>query len=108
VLPTEGVVVFDYYGYSVRELESGETYRQAFTDDGAVVTLTGDPQVVDIHEIVAPDADADREDVVEKSAARPAGAAPAAPATPAADDDALALEIRTRSLAARARAAALD
>jgi hypothetical protein len=106
VLPEEGFIVFDYYGYSVRELGSGETYRQAFTDDGAVVTLTGDPEVVDIHEIVAPDADADRE-TVEKSATDH-GAAPAATPPPAADNDTLALEIRARSIAARARAATLS
>lgn len=107
VLPDDGVLIFDYYGYGgcydpgPVKLESGETYRQAFTDDGAVVTLTGDPEVVDIHEIVAPDADASREDQT-KSATRPAGSAPADPAAPVADLD---LEIQARSIAARARAA---
>jgi hypothetical protein len=50
VLPD--TVVFD---------KGGDTFQQSYTDDGAVVTLEGDPTEVDIHEVVAPDADADRE-----------------------------------------------
>lgn len=42
---------------------NGETFEQPFTDDGAVVTLTGDAVEVDVLEIVVPDADADREGV---------------------------------------------
>lgn len=53
-----GTVIFDSYddNYNV------ESFSQAFTDDGSVVTLTGDSTVVDVMEIVTPDADADRED----------------------------------------------
>jgi hypothetical protein len=50
------------------------TYSQTYTDDGAVVTLTGTAAEVDIHEIVVPDADADRE---QKSLAASDPAAPA-------------------------------
>jgi hypothetical protein len=54
VLPD--TVVFDAWN-------GGEcaTYQQTYTDDGAVVSLTGDPVEVDVMEIVTPDADADRE-----------------------------------------------
>lgn len=54
VLPD--AVVFDAWN-------GGEqaTYQQTYTDDGSVVTLTGDPVEVDVMEIVTPDADADRE-----------------------------------------------
>lgn len=54
VLPD--VVVFDVWA-------GGEdvSYRQAYTDDGSVVTLTGTPEEVDVMEIVLPDADANLE-----------------------------------------------
>lgn len=56
VLPDE--VIFDVY-----DLNDGETqsYRQTYTDDGSVVTLTGDATRCDVMEVVTPDADADRE-----------------------------------------------
>lgn len=81
VLPDSNTVVFDSWGST---LEDG-TWTQAFTDDGAVVTLTGDPSAVDIHEVVVPDADADREG---KSAADAAATKAAADAA----DDAAAVE----------------
>ena len=52
-------IVFDSYALS-DDYEMAH-YRQGYTDDGAVVTLVGDAVEVDIHEIVVPDADADRE-----------------------------------------------
>lgn len=52
-----GVVIFDAWDANY-DLES---YQQTYTDDGAVVTLTGEATVVDVMEIVTPDADADRE-----------------------------------------------
>lgn len=55
-----GTVVFECYG--VEGLDSDESYSQSYTDDGAVVTLTGTVTVVDIAEIVTPDADAAREE----------------------------------------------
>lgn len=73
------------------------SYRQSYTDDGSVVTLTGEPVEVDVMEIVLPDADAAREtDDVLKSADEAAGAAAkaAAPAAKSADDEAA--EIRAR------------
>lgn len=54
-----GSVVFG--GYGLTGLDSDAVYRQTYTDDGAVVTLVGAAVEVDIHEVVAPDADADRE-----------------------------------------------
>lgn len=69
-----GKVVFDTsrlgdgYEYS--------TYEQAYTDDGAVVTLVGEAAEVDIHEIVVPDADANRDGT---ASAPPAGKTVTAP-----------------------------
>jgi HK97 family phage prohead protease len=96
VLPN--VVVFDWYG------AEGDTYQQTYEDDGAVVTLTGQPVEVDIHEVIAPDADADREandgPTMLALTAKAAGEAAAqAAADPAADEAAQAK--------ARIRAAAL-
>jgi hypothetical protein len=85
VLP--GDVIFDFYGDDGQgDLESGATYQQTYTDDGAVVTLTGTPTEIDIHEVVAPDADADREG---KSAADAAATKAAADAADAPDPDAI-------------------
>lgn len=79
VLPDQNTVVFDNWGSS---LEDG-TWKQTYSDDGAVVTLTGDPVAVDIHEIVVPDADADREGKSAADAAATKAAADAADATAA-------------------------
>lgn len=76
-------------GYVVFELDdmdepsSGEMFKQAFTDDGAVVTLVGDPTPVDLQEVVKPDPDPDNE-----SAVAPTAAAKAAAGSAAADEDA--------------------
>jgi hypothetical protein len=70
-----GTVVFQSSRLSPNDYYESCTYRQDYTDDGAVVTLVGDPVEVDIHEIVAPDADADRE---AKSLAAPDPTATAA------------------------------
>lgn len=63
VLPNEthdgGTVVFETSRIDTSSYEY-QTYSQEFTDDGSVVTLTGTASVVDVHEIVVPDADADR------------------------------------------------
>jgi hypothetical protein len=69
------------------------TYQQTFTDDGAVVTLVGEAVEVDIHEIVVPDADADREDNPGLRSAKPGRKDP----TGAADDEAE-LELRARAV----------
>lgn len=50
VLPTS--VVFDVWGE-----DDCDTYQQDYTDDGSVVTLTGQPVEVDIVEVVTPDSD---------------------------------------------------
>jgi len=56
VLPD--TVVFDAYDPESGECES---WQQTYTDDGSVVTLTGEAVEVDVMEVVVPDADADRE-----------------------------------------------
>jgi phage head maturation protease len=87
-----GTVVFG--GYGIEALEDDETYSVGFTDDGAVVSLTGDVKVVDIAEIVTPDADAAREEaeMTAKSTA-PDGAPDSAPMSA---EQAAELMVRTR------------
>jgi hypothetical protein len=67
-LPTE--VIFEM---SDPDDGGSETYRQSYTDDGSVVTLTGDAAPVDVMEVVAPDPD----ESTEKPAAADDGAAAA-------------------------------
>ena len=74
------------------------SYQQGYTDDGSVVTLTGDPVEVDVMEVVVPDADASREtDDVLKSTDDATGKATAEaaadPAAKSADED---VEFRAR------------
>lgn len=71
VLPD--TVVFDVYDTNDGTCES---FSQSYTDDGSVVTLTGEPVRVDVMEVVTPDPDADREpDAALKSATAAAEAA---------------------------------
>lgn len=74
------VVIFDC---------GSDTFRQAYTDDGAVATLTGTRSEVEIHEVVAPNADAAAEPPeVSKSLPHSEGAAdPAATAAGSAVTD---------------------
>lgn len=97
VLPD--TVVFE--AWSSSRLPDSGTYSQTYTDDGAVVTLTGDAVAVDIHEVVAPDADADREG---KSAADAAAVKAAADAA----DEATAAEALIQEMASRALKAVRD
>lgn len=78
-----GTVVFQ--SSRVDDGWNSATYQQTYTDDGLVVTLTGDAVEVDIHEIVTPDADADREssdDTLTPAAMRSAADAADSPAAP--------------------------
>lgn len=86
VLPDSNTVVFDTWGAGT--LDDG-SWSQSFTDDGAVVTLTGDPSPVDIHEVVVPDADADREGKSASDAAATKAAADDADAAAAVEEAAL-------------------
>jgi hypothetical protein len=69
-----------------------ETYQESYIDDGSEVTLSGDQALVDLTEVITPDADADRETAdASKSADITAGAAAeqaAAPTVKSADDEA--------------------
>lgn len=47
---------------SVEDSSESETYQQGYTDDGSVVTLTGERTAVDLTEIVKPDPDEDAAD----------------------------------------------
>lgn len=114
VLPD--TVIFQSSNLGDRDSYESVTYSQPYTDDGAVVTLTAEAVEVDIHEVVAPDADADREGVTtltvnaektdqkapSKAASEPAPVAASDPA-----DDAAQVDLTLRALAMRAHTAAL-
>jgi hypothetical protein len=92
-------------GECVFEIDSSDgsdsdCYRQSYTDDGSVVTLTGDRTPVDLMEVIKPDPDEDgSSEPAPASAAAPAKAA--APAeTKAADDDELQTRVRAIDLIA--------
>jgi hypothetical protein len=95
-----GTVVFNSSKLCDPLLEcwDSHTYRQTYTDDGSVVTLTGTAEEVDIFEIVTPDADADR----ETDTTLPTGKAAATDGSTTEDEIAL----RARALSIRAEAAA--
>lgn len=77
-------VVFDVYDPAEGD---SETWKQSYTDDGSVASLTGDPVQVDVMEVVQPDADAARDsDDSLKSASDAAGDADRKSASPAAED----------------------
>lgn len=89
-------------GYVVFAIEDPETYdsetfKQSYTDDGSVVTLTGDASPVDVLETVAPDPD---EDAAASGAdPAPASGAPVAPvagvrSAPVADADSDAVTVK--------------
>ena len=71
-----------------------DTYRQSYTDDGAVITLTGSAEPVDVAEIVTPDADASREETTLDFAAPAVKAA-----APQSNDDAEQIALRAHALA---------
>jgi HK97 family phage prohead protease len=64
-----------------------ETYQESFTDDGSVVTLSGDQALVDLTEVITPDADADREKSADDTADTAALAAE--PTVKSTDDEAV-------------------
>lgn len=68
VIPADdasGVVIYCEYDDSWKS----ETYQQAFTDDGAVITLAETRQSVDIFEVVMPNADEARDEAADEAAA---------------------------------------
>jgi len=101
-----GTVVFQSSRVEPDSYDSA-TYSQTFTDDGAVVTLVGDATEVDIHEVVAPDADADRENKSLKTPAAPDPAAKSAGSGAAGDSTAEEDDLQARAVAIRGRLASL-
>lgn len=69
-LPTDGggTLVF---AIEDPDTYDSETYKQSYTDDGSVITLTGEKTAVDVMQVIAPDPDEDATD----------SGAPAAPAS---------------------------
>jgi hypothetical protein len=76
---------------STMDSSETETYQQSYTDDGSVITLTGERAAVDLAEIVKPDPDEDAEPAAEPddAAAAKAAAAPDVKAAAEADSDAV-------------------
>jgi hypothetical protein len=72
---------------SVEDSSETETYQQSYTDDGSVITLTGERTAVDLAEIVKPDPDEDAEPAAEADDAAAAKAAAASDTKAAADAD---------------------
>lgn len=87
--------------YELSPVDGGsdsETYQESYTDDGSVVTLSGDPAAVDLAEVVKPDPDEDTSaEPAADSATAPAKAAALAETT-AADDDELQTRVQALSL----------
>ena len=79
--------------FEISEADSSETetYQQSYTDDGSVITLTGERAAVDLAEIVKPDPDEDAEPAapVDDAAAAKAAAASDTKTAENADSDAV-------------------
>lgn len=92
----------DYVVFELTPVDSpdSETYKQSYTDDGSVVTLSGDATPVDVAEVVTPDPDEARED--NSAAPKSAATAHAAATDAGTADEAGALALRARSLTALA------
>lgn len=82
------------------ESSETETYEQDYTDDGSVITLTGERRAVDVAEVVTPDPDEAADsgaDVAPASGAAKAAPVAGASSAPAEDDS---LEMQYRSMKA--------
>jgi HK97 family phage prohead protease len=88
-------LVFDI---STSDSSETETYQQDYTDDGSVVTLTGERRAVDLAEIVKPDPDENAEPAAEVDAAAAAEKSAAAVAETKAADDAASEAVRALSV----------
>ena len=77
-----------------------ETYQQSYTDDGSVITLTGERSAVDLTETIKPDPD----ESTEPPAAADVAAAEVAAAKSAAADESDALDVQNRSMEAQTSA----
>lgn len=79
-----------------------DTYQQSYTDDGSVITLTGERSPVDLVQVIKPDPDADAEPAAPEDAAAAAKAAAAAETKAADEADAITDEdIRLKALVMR-------
>jgi len=77
-----------------------ETYQQSYTDNGSVLTLTGERSAVDLTETIKPDPD----ESTEPPAAADDAAAEVAAAKSAAADESDALDVQNRALQAQVSA----
>jgi hypothetical protein len=85
-LPTSLIFVI-----SIPDSSESETYQQDYTDDGSVVTLTGERKAVDLAEIVKPDPDEDAEpaETLDLAPAEKSAAATSTAKAAAVDSDAV-------------------
>ena len=81
-----------------------ETYQQDYTDDGSVVTLTGERRAVDVAEVVTPDPDESTEPAADVATAAAAEKSVAAAAVTKAAEDAESIGMHGRSIEAFASA----
>lgn len=96
-------------GLLVFQLENTDTYdcdsfKQSYTDDGSVITLTGERAAVDLMQVIKPDPDEDAEPATgdDVAAAAKAAAATESKAAADADSDAVKAELEARALKFRA------
>ena len=82
------------------DTSSMESFKQDYTDDGSVITLTGERSAVDLVEVIKPDPD----ESTEPPAAADDAAAEVAAAKSAAADESDALDVQNRALQAQVNA----
>jgi len=87
---------------STEDSSETETYQQDYTDDGSVITLTGERTPVDVAEIVTSDPDEDAADSAAGSVTAAAADAAAAVAKTAAVEDAVSDAVTDEEVAAKA------
>jgi hypothetical protein len=88
-------LVFDI---STSDSYESETYQQDYTDDGSVVTLTGERRAVDLAEIVKPDPDENAEPAAEVNATAAEKSAAAAETKAAVDAESTEMHARAAHL----------
>jgi hypothetical protein len=87
---------------STEDSSETETYQQDYTDDGSVITLTGERTPVDVAEIVTSDPDEDAADAAAGGVTAAAADAAAAVAKTAAVEDAVSDAVTDEEVAAKA------
>ena len=82
------------FGITLDDSSETETYEQDYTDDGSVVTLTGERRPVDMTEVVVPDPDESTEPAADVAAAAAEKSAAAAVTKAAEDAESIGMQVR--------------